>query len=188
MLTKIKGNNTLLEPKIDFWHKKQFSICFVQKSRKFPNFELTLDYIMLRNFGTVYRPDFYENSVKSSARLEKKSRESAGARKNFHAKLSWETSRGRGGFHLPVLLGLSLFSFSSRLRFELGAGIEIKTIFIRGKIANAASISVHININLTNTLEFIQDTIEHLYFKRCSKLWQWQISNFKKKSLHHHQQ
>ena len=44
----------ILELKMEFWHKKPFSICFVHKSRKFSNFEPTLDYIMLCNFGTVH--------------------------------------------------------------------------------------------------------------------------------------
>ena len=56
---------------MEFWHKKPFSICFVHKSRKFSNFKPTLDYIMLRNFGTVF-PIFPENSAKSCARLQRK--------------------------------------------------------------------------------------------------------------------
>ena len=53
-------------------------------------------------------PDFYENSVKSCARLERKKSRKRGARGKKFAKLSRETSRGGGGFHTPpVLLGLS---------------------------------------------------------------------------------
>ena len=44
----------ILELKMEFWHKKPFSICFVHKSRKFSNLEPTFTYIMLRNFGTVH--------------------------------------------------------------------------------------------------------------------------------------
>ena len=47
----------ILELKMEFWHKKPFSICFVHKSRKCSNFEPKLDYIMLRNFETI-RPIF----------------------------------------------------------------------------------------------------------------------------------
>ena len=89
----------ILELKMEFWHKKPFSICFVHKSRKLSNFEPTLDYIMLRNFGTV-RPIFSENSAKSCARLERKKSWKLAARKKISTKLSRETSRG-GRFPPP---------------------------------------------------------------------------------------
>ena len=41
--------NCILELKMEFWHKKPFSIRFVHKSRKLSNFEPTFDYIILRN-------------------------------------------------------------------------------------------------------------------------------------------
>ena len=51
ILTKIKANNTLLEPNFcDALAQELFSIVYVHKSRKFH--EPTLDYITLRNFGT----------------------------------------------------------------------------------------------------------------------------------------
>ena len=53
ILTHNECKYCILELKMEFWHKKPFSICFVHKSRKFSNFEPTLDYIMLRNFRTV---------------------------------------------------------------------------------------------------------------------------------------
>ena len=72
----------ILELKMEFWLKKPFSICFVHKSRKFCNFEPTLDYIILRNFGTVrlifpkiapkVAQDFKEKSHESSRREKKK--------------------------------------------------------------------------------------------------------------------
>ena len=43
----------ILELKMEFWHKKPFSIRFVHKSRKLSNFEPTFDYIMLHNLRTV---------------------------------------------------------------------------------------------------------------------------------------
>ena len=88
-----------LELKMEFWHKKPFSICFVHKSRKFPNFEPTLDYIMLRNFGTV-RPIFPKIAPKVAQDLKEKSHESSRRGKkiprNYRAK-----RRGP-----PALLGL----------------------------------------------------------------------------------
>ena len=57
----------------------------------------TLDYITLRNFGTV-RPIFMKIASKVAQDSKEKSRESARARKkNIFAKLSRETSRGGGG-------------------------------------------------------------------------------------------
>ena len=83
----------ILELKMEFWHKKPFSICFVHKSRKLSNFEPTLDYIMLRNFGTV-RPIFPKIAAKVAQDLKEKSHESSRRGKNFSTKLSRETSRG----------------------------------------------------------------------------------------------
>ena len=40
----------ILELKMEFWHKKPFSIRFVHKSRKLSNFEPTFDYIMYARF------------------------------------------------------------------------------------------------------------------------------------------
>ena len=75
----------ILELKMEFWHKKPFSIRFVHKSRKFPYFEPTLDYITLRNFGTV-RPIFTKIASKVAQDSKEKSR---------------ETSRGDGFHPLP---------------------------------------------------------------------------------------
>ena len=47
----------ILELKMEFWHKKPFSIRFVHKSRKLSNFEPTFDYIMLRNL--TLKPIFF---------------------------------------------------------------------------------------------------------------------------------
>ena len=96
----------ILELKMEFWHKKPFSICFVHKSRKFSNFEPTLDYIMLRNFRTV-RPIFPKIAPKVVQNLKEKSHESSRRGKknsrNYRAK-----RRGGGGFRPPpALLGLS---------------------------------------------------------------------------------
>ena len=73
----------ILELKMEFWHKKPFSICFVHKSRKFSNFEPTVDYIMLRNFGTI-RPIFPKIAPKVAQDLKEKSHESSRREKNFH--------------------------------------------------------------------------------------------------------
>ena len=90
---------------MEFWHKKPFSICFVHKSRKFSNFELTLDYIMLRNFRTVH-PIFPKIAPKVAQNFKEKSHESSprGEKilRNYRAK-----RRGGGGFRPPpALLGL----------------------------------------------------------------------------------
>ena len=95
----------ILELKMKFWHKKPFSICFVHKSRKFSNFEPTLDYIMLRNFRTV-RPIFPKIAPKVAQNLKEKSHESSRRGKkilrNYRAK-----RRGGGGIRPPpALLGL----------------------------------------------------------------------------------
>ena len=66
----------ILELKIEFSHKKPFSICFVHKSRKFSNFEPTLEYIMLRNFRTI-RPIFPKIAPKVAQNLKEKSHESS---------------------------------------------------------------------------------------------------------------
>ena len=86
---------------MEFWHKKPFSICFVHKSRKFSNFEPTVDYIMLRNFGTV-RPIFPKIAPKVAQDLKEKRHESSWRGKKFSTKLSRETSRGGGGGFLPL--------------------------------------------------------------------------------------
>ena len=72
----------ILELKMEFWHKKPFSICFVHKSRKFSNFEPTLDYIMLRNFGTV-RPIFLKIAAKVVQDFNEKVMKARGAEKKF---------------------------------------------------------------------------------------------------------
>ena len=72
----------ILELKMEFWHKKPFSICFVHKSRKKYNFEPTLDYIMLRNFGTVC-PIFPKIAPKFAQDFKEKSHESSRCGKNF---------------------------------------------------------------------------------------------------------
>ena len=83
----------ILELKMEFWHKKPFSICFVHKSRKFSNFEPTFDYIMLRNFGTVC-PIFPKIAPKVAQDLKKKVLKARGAKKKNPRNLSRETSRG----------------------------------------------------------------------------------------------
>ena len=99
----------ILELKMEFWHKKPFSICFVHKSWKFSNFEQTLDYIMLRNIGTV-RPIFPKIAPKVAQDFKEKSHESSRREKKNSTKLSRKTSRGGGGFRPPppppALLGL----------------------------------------------------------------------------------
>ena len=72
----------ILELKMEFSHKKPFSICFVHKSRKFSNFEPTLEYIMLRNFRTI-RPIFPKIAPKVAQNLKEKSHESSRRGKKF---------------------------------------------------------------------------------------------------------
>ena len=87
----------ILELKMEFWHKKPFSIRFVHKSRKLSNFEPTFDYIMLRNLRTV-RPIFPKIVPKVAQDLKEKSNESLWRGKifpqNYRAKL-------RGGGRIP---------------------------------------------------------------------------------------
>ena len=56
---------------MEFWHKKPFSIRFVHKFIKCSNFELTLDYIMFRNFETVC-PIFLKIAPKVAQYLKEK--------------------------------------------------------------------------------------------------------------------
>ena len=65
----------ILELKMEFWHKKPFSIRFVHKSRKLSNFEPTFDYIMLRNLITV-RPIFPKFAAKVVQDFKEKIHES----------------------------------------------------------------------------------------------------------------
>ena len=94
----------ILELKMEFWHKKPFSIRFVHKSRKFSDFEPTLDYIMLRNFGTVH-PIFRKIAPKVAQDLKEKSPESS-RRGNFFPQNYRAKRRGGGGALIPALLGL----------------------------------------------------------------------------------
>ena len=94
----------ILELKMEFWHKKPFSIRFVHKSRKLSNFEPTFDYIMLRNLRTV-RPIFPKIAPKVVARLQRKKSWKLAAREKISAKLSRETSRG-GRIPLPPISDL----------------------------------------------------------------------------------
>ena len=88
----------ILELKMEFSHKKPFSICFVHKSRKFSNFEPTLEYIMLRNFRTI-RPIFPKIAPKVAQNLKKKSHESSRRGKNFLR--NYRAKRRGGGRILP---------------------------------------------------------------------------------------
>ena len=106
----------ILELKMEFWHKKPFSIRFVHKSRKFSDFEPTLDYIMLRNFETI-RPIFPKIAPKVAQDFKEKSHESSRREKKISTKLSRETSRGGrilppppGPFRIKGSLRHSLFS------------------------------------------------------------------------------
>ena len=72
----------ILELKMEFWHKKPFSIRFVHKSRKWSNFEPTFDYIMLRNLRIV-RPIFPKIAPKVAQDFKEKSHESLRRGKKF---------------------------------------------------------------------------------------------------------
>ena len=89
----------ILELKMEFSHKKPFSICFVHKSRKFSNFEPTLEYIILRNFRTI-RPIFPKIAPKVAQNLKEKSHESSRRGKNFLRNYRAKR-RGGGGFRPP---------------------------------------------------------------------------------------
>ena len=107
----------ILELKMEFWHKKPFSICFVHKSRKFSNFEPTVDYIMLRNFRTV-RPIFPKIAPKVAQNLKEKSHESSWRGKKFPQNYRAKR-RGGGGFRPPppALLGLNEWLVFSKAHF-----------------------------------------------------------------------
>ena len=87
----------ILELKMEFWHKKPFSICFVHKSWKFSNFEPTLDYRMLRNFRTV-RPIFPKIAPKVAQNFKEKSHESSRRGKKFPQNYR---AKRRGGVDSP---------------------------------------------------------------------------------------
>ena len=97
----------ILELKMEFWHKKPFSICFVHKSRKFSNFEPTLDYIMLRNFRTV-RPIFPKIAAKVAQNLKEKSHESSRRAKKFLRNYRAKRRGGADSAPPPALLGLKI--------------------------------------------------------------------------------
>ena len=101
----------ILELKMEFWHKKPFSIRFVHKSRKLSNFEPTFDYIMLRNLRTV-RPIFPKIAPKVAQDFKKKSHESLRRGKKFPR--NYRAKRRGGGFRPPppppVLLGLIILT------------------------------------------------------------------------------
>ena len=97
----------ILELKMEFSHKKPFSIFFVHKSRKFSYFEPTLEYIMLRNFRTI-RPIFPKIAPKVAQNWKEKSHESSRRGKKF---LRNYRAKRRGGGRIPpppppALLGL----------------------------------------------------------------------------------
>ena len=73
--------------------------CFVHKSGKFPIFEPTFDYAMLRNSGTV-RPIFIKVVSKDAQDAKLKSRESLGRETTF-ARNHRAKRTGGGGFHPP---------------------------------------------------------------------------------------
>ena len=90
---------------MEFWHKKPFSIRFVHKSRKFSNFEPTVDYVMLRDFRTV-RPIFQKIAPKVAQDFKEKKSWKLAVRKKNSAKLSREMLRGGADSAPPALLGL----------------------------------------------------------------------------------
>ena len=94
-----KRKYCILELKMEFWHKKPFSIRFVHKSRKFSIFELTDDYIMLRNFQTV-RPIFPKIAPKVAQDFKEKSHESS-RRGNFFPRNYRAKCRGGGAESAP---------------------------------------------------------------------------------------
>ena len=104
-----ESKSCILELKMEFWHKKPFSICFVHKSRNFSNFEPTLDYIMLRNFGTV-RPIFPKIAAKVAQDLKIKVMKARGAEIFFLHEIIARNFEGGGGNSAPppALLGLFL--------------------------------------------------------------------------------
>ena len=94
---------------MEFSHKKPFSICFVHKSRKFSNFEPTLEYIMLRNFQTI-NPIFPKIAPKVAQNLKEKSHESS-RRGNFFGEIIARNVEGGADSAPPppALLGLNIF-------------------------------------------------------------------------------
>ena len=97
---------SILELKMEFWHKKPFSIRFVHKSRKLSNFEPTFDYIMLRNLRTV-RPIFPKIAPKVAQDFKEKSHESLRRGKNFREFIARNVEGRRIPPPPPGLLGLN---------------------------------------------------------------------------------
>ena len=100
---------------MEFWHKKPFSIRFVHKFREFSNFEPTLDYIMLRNFGTV-RPIFPKIAPKVAQDLKEKSNESSRCGIFFH-EITARNVEGGGADSAPP--PQSLLGLRNRLSWNL---------------------------------------------------------------------
>ena len=90
----------ILELKMEFWHKKPFSIRFVHKSRKLSNFEPTFDYIMLRNLKTV-RPIFPKIAPKVAQDFKEKSHESLRRGKKFPQNYRAKRRGGAGSAPPP---------------------------------------------------------------------------------------
>ena len=103
----LKSKYCILELKMEFWHKKPFSIRFVHKSRKFSNFEPTFDYIMLRNLRTV-RPIFPKIAPKVAQDFKEKSHESLRRGKTFLRNYRAKRRGGVADSAPPFLLGLTL--------------------------------------------------------------------------------
>ena len=107
----IKQRYCILELKMEFWHKKPFSIRFVHKSRKLSNFEPTFDYIMLCNLRTV-RPIFPKIAPKVAQDFKEKSHESLRRGKKFPR--NYRAKRRGGGGRIPFRVK-TLFKWSSRV-------------------------------------------------------------------------
>ena len=97
----------ILELKMDsFGTRSHFSIyVFVHKSRKFSNFEPTLDYIMLRNSRTL-RPIFPKIAPKVAQNFKEKSHERSQRGKLFPQNYRAKRRGGGADSAPPALLGL----------------------------------------------------------------------------------
>ena len=73
---------------------------FCTQIQKFSNFEPTLDYIMLRNFGTV-RPIFLKIAPKVAQDFKEKVMKARGAGKIFHEIIARNVGGGGGRFPPP---------------------------------------------------------------------------------------
>ena len=130
---------------MDFRHEKPFPMCFVHKSRNFSYFEPTFDYIMLRNFGTVWLI-FTKIAPNLHKTWEKKVMKARSTKKKNPQ--NYRTKHLGGGFcPIPAFLGLNI---GAMLCWR-----EVKAISLRVTLLLTIS-----NVIVHGLLEAIDDELQ----------------------------